>query len=120
MWFAQGAALRSGAPARQVGVALIPKIGTPVVAGTNEVPRPGGGQYWDGDRPDHRDYREGQDPNPNYIKGVVQELLERLKKHEWLVDDLRGLSGAGARRSGKTARRYRKFGSRRRARVCAD
>ena len=46
MWFAQGAALRSGAPARQVGVALIPKIGTPVVAGTNEVPRPGGGQYW--------------------------------------------------------------------------
>ncbi len=93
MWFAQGAALRSGAPARQVGVALIPKIGTPVVAGTNEVPRPGGGQYWDGDRPDHRDFREGQDPNPNYMKGVVQELLERLKKHDWLVDDKRDLPG---------------------------
>ncbi|MCY4635643.1 MAG: deaminase [Acidobacteria bacterium] len=93
MWFAQGAALRSGAPARQVGVALIPKIGTPVVAGTNEVPRPGGGQYWDGDRPDHRDFRGGQDPNPNYIKGVVQELLERLAKHDWLVDHKKDLPG---------------------------
>lgn len=39
MRFAQDAALRSAAPGRQVGVALIPSIGTPVVAGTNEVPR---------------------------------------------------------------------------------
>ena len=93
IWFAQGAALRSAAPARQVGVALIPKIGTPVVAGTNEVPKPGGGQYWAGDRPDHRDFQAGHDPNPNYIRGVVQELLERLAKHGWLVDDLSNLSG---------------------------
>ena len=42
MRFAQDAALRSAAPARQVGVALIPEIGTPVVAGTNEVPRRSG------------------------------------------------------------------------------
>ena len=76
-----------------MGVALIPQIGTPVVAGTNEVPRPGGGQYWEGDVPDHRDFQQGGDPNPNYIRGVVQELLERLAKHNWLVDDLRGLSG---------------------------
>ena len=93
MWFAQGAALRSGAPARQVGVALIPRKGTPVVAGTNEVPKPGGGQYWTGDRPDHRDFQAGQDPNPNYIREVVQELLERLAKHDWLVKDLRSMSG---------------------------
>lgn len=94
MRFAQDAALRSAAPARQVGVALVPEIGTPVVAGTNEVPKPGGGQYWEGDRPDHRDFQQGQDPNPNYIRGVVQELLERLAKHRWLVDDLKDLSGS--------------------------
>ena len=93
MWFAQGAALRSGAPARQVGGALIPRMGTPVVAGTNEVPKPGGGQYWTGDRPDHRDFQAGRDPNPNYIREVVQELLERLAQHDWLVEDLRHLSG---------------------------
>ena len=94
MQFAQVAALRSAAPARQVGAALIPEVGTPVVAGTNEVPRPGGGQYWEGDRPDRRDFQEGQDPNPNYIRGVLQELFERLNKHEWLVDDLKNLSGS--------------------------
>ena len=94
MWFAQGAALRSGAPARQVGAALIPRLGTPVVAGTNEVPKPGGGQYWIGDRPDYRDFQAGQDdPNPNYIREVVQELLERLATHDWLVKDLRSISG---------------------------
>lgn len=93
MRFAQDAALRSAAPGRQVGVALIPRVGTPVVAGTNEVPKPGGGQYWDGDRPDHRDFQEGHDPNPNYTREVVQELLEQLAKHKWLVDNLRNLPG---------------------------
>ena len=93
MWFAQGAALRSGAPARQVGVALIPQIGTPVIAGMNDVPKPGGGQYWEGDSPDHRDFRAGYDSNPNYIRGVVQELFERLSEADWLVDELKGQSG---------------------------
>ena len=93
MRFAQDAALRSAAPGRQVGAALIPTIGTPVVAGTNEVPRPGGGQYWEGDHPDHRDFREGQDPNQLYINGVVQELLERLAEHGWLAERLKDLSG---------------------------
>ena len=46
MNFAANASMRSAAAGRQVGAALIPKIGTPVVAGVNEVPKPGGGQYW--------------------------------------------------------------------------
>ena len=120
MRFAQVAALRSAAPARQVGAALIPEVGTPVVAGTNEVPRPGGGQYWEGDRPDRRDFQEGQDPNPNYIRGVLQELFERLKKHNWLVDDLKNLSGPALVDRARTVRRCRKLGSRWGARVCAD
>ena len=93
MRFAQDAALRSAAAGRQVGAALIPTIGTPVVAGTNEVPRPGGGQYWEGDHPDRRDFREGQDSSQLYTNAVAQELLERLAKHGWLKDELKGLSG---------------------------
>ena len=93
MRFAQDAALRSAAAGRQVGAALIPTVGTPVVAGTNEVPKPGGGQYWTGDFPDYRDYKTGEDPNPIYKRRVIQELLERLAHRGWLVEELTHLSG---------------------------
>ena len=94
MRIASDASLRSAAVGRQVGAALIPEIGTPAVMGTNEVPRPGGGQYWEGDEPDFRDFQTGVDPNPLYTRRVVQELLERLGQQGWLVERLRGLSGA--------------------------
>jgi deoxycytidylate deaminase len=93
MKLAHTASLRSAALGRQVGVALVPEIGTPIVVGTNEVPKPGGGQYWADDSPDHRDFQTGSDPNPVYTKRVVQEVLERLAEHEWLIEDLRKLSG---------------------------
>ena len=93
MRFAQDAALRSAAAGRQVGAALLPTVGTPVVAGTNEVPKPGGGQYWTGDSPDYRDFQTGEDPNTNYKRHVIQELLERLASSGWLTDDLCSLSG---------------------------
>ena len=93
MRFAQDAAFRSAAAGRQVGAALIPTVGTPVVAGTNEVPKPGGGQYWTGDSPDYRDYKTGEDPNPIYKRRVVQELLERLAQRGWLSEDFTDLSG---------------------------
>ena len=93
MRFAQDAALRSAAHGRQVGAALIPTIGTPVIAGTNEVPRPGGGQYWEGDDPDHRDFKAGEDPNPRYIDILLQEVFARLKENGWLAERLNNLSG---------------------------
>ena len=94
MQFAQVAALRSAARGRQVGAAVIPTSGTPVIAGTNEVPRPGGGQYWEGHEPDYRDFKEGEDPNPRYIDVTMRELFDRLKEHGWLTRDLNILSGA--------------------------
>jgi deoxycytidylate deaminase len=93
MRLAFDASLRSAAAGRQVGAALIPTVGTPVVVGTNEVPKPGGGQYWSGDRPDYRDFQVGSDPNPVYTRRVVQEVLERLASEKWLIDELRDLSG---------------------------
>jgi deoxycytidylate deaminase len=93
MRLAADASLRSAAIGRQVGAALIPTIGTPIVVGTNEVPKPGGGQYWADDRPDHRDFQTGEDPNPLYTRRVVQELLESLAERRWFTTDLRSLSG---------------------------
>ena len=95
MRFAQVAALRSAAASRQVGAALIPVNETPLVAGTNEVPKPGGGQYWTSDSPDFRDFKTGRDPNKVYIKWVVQDLLERLRDHNWLSESLGNQSGPG-------------------------
>jgi cytidine deaminase len=93
MRLAYDASLRSAAIGRQVGAALIPAIGTPVVTGTNEVAKPGGGQYWTGDNPDLRDFQTGNDPNPLYTNRVVQELLERLAARGWLTDGYAGRSG---------------------------
>jgi deoxycytidylate deaminase len=93
MRLAYDASLRSSSMARQVGAALIPQVGTPIVIGTNEVPRPGGGQYWTGQTPDFRDFQTGMDPNPLYTHKVVQELLEGLKKFGWLNSRYSNLSG---------------------------
>ncbi len=93
MRLAFDASLRSAAIGRQVGAALIPVLGTPVVTGTNEVAKPGGGQYWTGDVPDLRDFQTGNDPNPLYTNRVVQELLERLASRGWLAGDFANLDG---------------------------
>ena len=86
MKLAHDASLRSAAMGRQVGAALVPALGTPVVVGTNEVPKPGGGQYWSDDVPDLRDFQSGIDPNPQYMRRAVQELLGRLKDLGWLSE----------------------------------
>lgn len=93
MRIAYDASLRSSSMGRQVGAALIPPAGTPVVVGTNEVPRPGGGQFWTGQEPDFRDFQTGMDPNPLYTQKVVQELLERLKELGWLSTRFEKFSG---------------------------
>lgn len=80
MRHAQAAALRSSAIGRQVGAAIVPPLGAPYLLGTNEVPKPGGGQFRDGDEPDHRDFRGGTDPNPAYTERVIREIFIRLAK----------------------------------------
>lgn len=81
MRHAQAAALRSAAIGRQVGAVILPRLGTPQLLGTNEVPRPGGGQYREGDEPDHRDFQSGADPNPAYTSRVIRELLSLLAQN---------------------------------------
>lgn len=93
MCFAHEASLRSAAVGRQVGAVLVPKAAAVYVTGTNEVPKPGGGQFWSGDEPDHRDFQLGNDPNPAYISRMLAEFLGRLNTSKWLKGELAGRSG---------------------------
>lgn len=87
MRHADAAALRSAAIGRQVGAVIVPPLGAPFLLGTNEVPKPGGGQYREGDEPDHRDFQSGADPNPAYTQRVIRELVNRLAKARYFTPE---------------------------------
>jgi deoxycytidylate deaminase len=78
MFQAFGAALRSAQMGRQVGAALLSDLGDVIAVGTNEVPRAGGGSYWEGIEPDGRDHRRGADSNDEMKSGLVAEVVQRL------------------------------------------
>lgn len=87
MRHARAAALRSAAVGRQVGAVIVPPAGAPHVMGTNEVPKPGGGQFREGDEPDFRDFQMGVDPNPAYTERVLREVFDRLAKAEFFTEE---------------------------------
>lgn len=88
MFQAFGARLRSSAGGRQVGAVAIDHDGEILVTGTNDVPRAGGGQYWSGDEPDHRDFQSGADFNDREKFQVALDLVDRLKQAGWLDGEL--------------------------------
>jgi deoxycytidylate deaminase len=51
MFQAYAASLRSAQLGRQVGAAMLSRQGDVISVGTNEVPRFGGGSYWEGSNP---------------------------------------------------------------------
>ena len=93
MFHAYAAQFRSAAAGRQVGAAITDADGELLVTGTNEVPKVGGGQYWDGDRPDHRDHAYKFDGNERQKFLVVQDLMHRLASTGWLADNFAQLPG---------------------------
>lgn len=94
MRHAQAASLRSAALGRQVGAAIVPAHGDPYLLGTNEVPKPGGGQYREGDSPDFRDFQTGNDPNSTYINRLLTEVFERLATAEYFTKERNEAGGA--------------------------
>lgn len=86
MFFAHAAALRSGSLARQVGAAICTATGDIVAVGTNEVPRAGGGSYWDGDNIDQRDHVMGLDASDQKKRVMAAEVLGRLNRAGWLSE----------------------------------
>lgn len=79
MFYAKSAALRSADLSRQVGAVICDDEGALLAAGCNEVPKPGGGLYWEGDNPDRRDFALGSDPNALARRMIVSEVLEALR-----------------------------------------
>jgi len=86
------AALRSAEMGRQVGAAIADVDGNVIAVGTNEVPKAGGGSYFDGDSPDGRDWSRGFDSSHHYKKASLGELLSVLAENGFLHKDLKGLT----------------------------
>jgi len=80
MFFAKTAALRSADLARQIGCAITNKDGDLLSTGCNDAAKAGGGQYWTGDSPDNRDFKRKHDANDLAKRGMLSDLLVRLKE----------------------------------------
>jgi deoxycytidylate deaminase len=85
MFHAEAASLRSASLGRQVGAVIATDRGDIIAVGANEVPRAGGGQYWEGDHPDGRDHVRGEDSNDTMKRLVISDLLRRLRSAKWLA-----------------------------------
>lgn len=79
-YIATSASLRSLDTSRQVGAAVFTESREIVALGCNEVPKAGGGTYWEGDPTPHRDFDEGQDANTTSKRRVLYDLISRLRK----------------------------------------
>ena len=88
MSFAFLASLRSGSPARQVGASLTDESGTIISIGMNEVASPNGGQYWEGDEGDGRDFLyDRQDKSDLMRTNLLTDVLARLRTLDVLVGE---------------------------------
>lgn len=84
---AYNVALTSCDTARQVGAA-IEVNGDVVSTGFNEAPRSGGGTYWAEEGFDSRDIALGKDSNTIRKRQMVMEVVEELKKKNFLSKEL--------------------------------
>ena len=86
MFMAYASAARSAQLGRQVGAAITTPEGEVVAVGMNEVPRSGGGPYWEEENPDFRDHEKKLDSNFQQrdliVKSVVGKLRENLMTSE--------------------------------------
>jgi deoxycytidylate deaminase len=93
MAMAHLARVRSASPARQVGAAITDAKGRVLSVGTNEVPKAGGGQYWQGDDGDGRDYEYSSiDLSDKMRQNLLGDLLGRMEKSGLLAETCPPLS----------------------------
>jgi cytidine deaminase len=100
MYQASAAALGSSDFSRQVGAVIVsiirdvrayPKSADIIAVGMNEVPRGGGGYYWDGISPDCRDQallQRGEDRAESIKVGALAEMLQKIRNKEWLRETI--------------------------------
>jgi len=80
MALAFNAALRSIDMSQQVGAAILSMEGEALAIGCNEVPKAGGGIYWEGDIADSRDAVLGEDQNTRRKRLMVTDIVFKLAK----------------------------------------
>lgn len=95
MFHARAVSLRSADLSRQVGAVICAEDGSVIGAGCNEVPKAGGGTYWEGDQPDYRDFQKGADANSLAKRELLSELLEKLAEGGWLTSNKKRLTPEG-------------------------
>ncbi len=90
MYQAYSAALLSSSLNRQVGASITTSDGQLVSMGTNEVPKPLGGIYWEDEREseDDRDFQRGQDSNELMQNEILKELIEKLELKEGVTNNI--------------------------------
>ncbi|MDO9455265.1 deaminase [Nocardioides sp.] len=93
MYHAFSAQFRSAAAGRQVGAAVVDASGEVLVTGTNDVPKPGGGQYWPGDEHDLRDYALEFEMNDRLKYELVADVMKDLEPWFKKKRRARGLEG---------------------------
>lgn len=86
MFLAAAAAMRSADLSRQVGAVLTDDRGVVIALGCNEVPRAGGGAYWEADNPDGREFRTHRSASVEYRRTVLLDLLENLRRDGWIKE----------------------------------
>lgn len=84
MFLAKCSALRSLDMSRQVGAVILDGHGSVLGQGHNDIPKFGGGLYWEGDKNDGRDYSIGKDYSVVYRNQIVEEIVLGLAKHDIL------------------------------------
>lgn len=87
MFLAKASALKSADLSRQVGAVITSESGEIISTGCNEVPKPGGGTYWEGDDPDRRDFKDKQDPNAIMKNDILREIFSFLQRASWLTEE---------------------------------
>ncbi len=92
MFHAVSAGVRSSSLARQVGASICTAEGELIALGCNDVPKAGGGLYWEGDQGDSRDHLRGYDSNDQMKRNFLRDVLTRLQQSGWLDASLNGLN----------------------------
>lgn len=86
-YMAKAASLRSVDLSRQVGAAILNSDGDIISIGCNEVPKYGGGNYWDEDDDKRRDIDLGGESNRNEINRMIFDFLDILRTRKLIVGD---------------------------------
>jgi deoxycytidylate deaminase len=85
MYHAYAASLRSAQLGRQVGASILDADRNLIAVGCNEVPAAGGGLYWEGRNPDHRDHVLREDSNDKRKSEIAADIFKRLQGGEMLA-----------------------------------